>query len=234
MSTNAAYICVHCGQHVQSLINKLGKSEYALQTCPACKGFCDPYIENDTLSVFIDLLLAKKSVYRHLMLNLEKRRNYFYKLAFVVVLAGTYLTWSKTVLHTGHDWGDVYGSVLRPLSALIITQFLAIVCCKIFKPSIRGSSVSEALFLSSITRLFFMSLALIWPEGFTSQSFEVPRQLWPYADPTVNTHDVLLAGLEMFNRGIAFAVLLANDLAGFVVGFVALGAQRAMDLLATG
>lgn len=35
----------------------------------ACHAFADPYVEHDTLTLWIDLILLKRDVYRHLLFN---------------------------------------------------------------------------------------------------------------------------------------------------------------------
>lgn len=36
---------------------------------PTCGAFADPYVEHDTLTLLIDLILLKRDVYRHLLFN---------------------------------------------------------------------------------------------------------------------------------------------------------------------
>ena len=38
-----------------------------LQT--SCRAFADPYVEHDTLTLLLDLILLKRDVYRHLLFN---------------------------------------------------------------------------------------------------------------------------------------------------------------------
>ncbi|KAL0578088.1 sterol homeostasis protein [Marasmius crinis-equi] len=40
-----------------------------LEQCPDCHAFADPYVEHDTLTLLIDLILLKRGVYRHLLYN---------------------------------------------------------------------------------------------------------------------------------------------------------------------
>ena len=35
----------------------------------SCHAFSDPYVEHDTLTLWIDLILLKRDVYRHLLFN---------------------------------------------------------------------------------------------------------------------------------------------------------------------
>ncbi|OCH94817.1 Arv1-domain-containing protein [Obba rivulosa] len=40
-----------------------------LEQCTACHAFADPYVEHDTLTLLLDLILLKRDVYRHLLFN---------------------------------------------------------------------------------------------------------------------------------------------------------------------
>ena len=73
-------VCVECGNSVPSLytsyttltnpITAPTKSDnICLSKCPHCLHFCDSYIEHDSVLVFIDMLLHKPAVYRHLIIN---------------------------------------------------------------------------------------------------------------------------------------------------------------------
>ena len=46
----------------------LGKG-VRLTQCPHCKKFADKYVEHDFVVLFIDLVLIKPEVYRHLLFN---------------------------------------------------------------------------------------------------------------------------------------------------------------------
>lgn len=219
-----ATICVHCGTPAAHLIHRLGRAEYALQACSVCSGFCDPYIESDTLSIFIDLLLAKKPAYRHLLYNKpnESRRKYISKLAFMVMLADLYLTWSNKVLQSPSTYGapDTTKLLVTQLSNTVLSHVLTIMACKMLQSarsldrSTKWYTISEALFLSSITRLFFMSLPLIWPERTTSFHVHLPANYlymgnWTSMD--IPTENILLSALEFVNRAVALSAVLGNS-----------------------
>lgn len=36
---------------------------------PSCLEFVDPYVEHDSLTILLDLILLKRGVYRHLLFN---------------------------------------------------------------------------------------------------------------------------------------------------------------------
>ncbi|KAF6759825.1 Arv1-like family-domain-containing protein [Ephemerocybe angulata] len=63
-------ICTSCTSATEYLYTTY-ESEYnlRLEQCSNCKAFVDPYVEFDTLNLFIDLILLKRGVYRHLLYN---------------------------------------------------------------------------------------------------------------------------------------------------------------------
>jgi hypothetical protein len=107
------YRCVQCNAPADAPLVHLSRSEYALSNCvretafsvclaqadrnngpqTTCKGFVDPYVEHDRLLIFIDLLLGKKSVYRHLLSNQQAdltshaKAKSLLKLTLIVLLA---------------------------------------------------------------------------------------------------------------------------------------------------
>ena len=67
------YVCVECGHPSAALYEKKGISEssrvIALNFCEKCGSIIDPYIEFDMLLIFIDLVLHRTQVWRHLLVN---------------------------------------------------------------------------------------------------------------------------------------------------------------------
>ncbi|KAK9469977.1 Arv1-like family-domain-containing protein, partial [Dipodascopsis tothii] len=62
-------ICIECGSAVESLYQQYSSSNIRLTACPQCGKFADKYIEHDGVLIFIDLILVKTQVYRHLAFN---------------------------------------------------------------------------------------------------------------------------------------------------------------------
>lgn len=69
-------ICIECRFPVQSLYTVYSKADdrllgkgVRLTQCPRCKRFADKYVEHDFVVLFIDLVLIKPQVYRHLLFN---------------------------------------------------------------------------------------------------------------------------------------------------------------------
>ncbi|KAF8159233.1 Arv1-like family-domain-containing protein [Crassisporium funariophilum] len=63
-------ICTSCTQSIPYLYT-VYESEYnlRLEQCPKCHQFVDPYVEHDSLTILLDLILLKRGVYRHLLYN---------------------------------------------------------------------------------------------------------------------------------------------------------------------
>ncbi|TFK33461.1 Arv1-like family-domain-containing protein [Crucibulum laeve] len=63
-------ICTTCSQSIAYLYT-VYESEYnlRLEKCSQCRAFVDPYVEHDTLTLVLDLILLKRGVYRHLLYN---------------------------------------------------------------------------------------------------------------------------------------------------------------------
>ncbi|PCH42357.1 Arv1-domain-containing protein [Wolfiporia cocos MD-104 SS10] len=63
-------ICTNC-THPTPYLYTVYQSAYnlRLEQCPECRAFADPYVEHDTLTLLLDLILLKRDVYRHLLYN---------------------------------------------------------------------------------------------------------------------------------------------------------------------
>jgi len=68
-------ICIECRHPVKTLWREGGAGDKAgghnirLTVCKNCGRFCDKYVEHDFVVLFIDLVLIKPQVYRHLLHN---------------------------------------------------------------------------------------------------------------------------------------------------------------------
>ncbi|KAJ2164847.1 sterol homeostasis protein, partial [Coemansia sp. RSA 562] len=93
-------MCIECGHSVSSLYTEYGRGHIRLTQCTHCQHFADKYVELDVVSKFIDLLLHKPQVYRHLLVNkLEYRqptmeRNVS-KLGILLILFNVYIDWFR-------------------------------------------------------------------------------------------------------------------------------------------
>jgi hypothetical protein len=67
-------ICIECRHPVKTLWregagDKSTGHNIRLTVCKNCGRFCDKYVEHDFVVLFIDLVLIKPQVYRHLLHN---------------------------------------------------------------------------------------------------------------------------------------------------------------------
>jgi lipid intermediate transporter len=73
-------ICIECRHPVKTLWTQYSgtggskggagaKHNIRLTVCQKCGNFCDKYVEHDFVVMFIDLVLIKPQVYRHLLHN---------------------------------------------------------------------------------------------------------------------------------------------------------------------
>lgn len=69
-------ICIECRHPVRTLWTSYSNADdkssghnIRLTVCRKCGSFCDKYVEHDFVVLFIDLVLIKPQVYRHLLHN---------------------------------------------------------------------------------------------------------------------------------------------------------------------
>ncbi|KAF2098703.1 Arv1-like protein [Rhizodiscina lignyota] len=100
-------MCIECRYPVKSLYTTYSKADdrslgkgVRLTQCPRCKRFADKYVEHDFVVLFIDLVLIKPQVYRHLLFNRLGREDDRFddsiiRLAVLLLLFDVYLTWAR-------------------------------------------------------------------------------------------------------------------------------------------
>ncbi|KAK8210102.1 hypothetical protein M8818_003589 [Zalaria obscura] len=100
-------ICIECRYPVSSLYTTYSKADdrtlgkgVRLTQCPRCKRFADKYVEHDFVVLFIDLVLIKPQVYRHLLFNRLGRDDdsfdpSIFRLGVLLLLFDVYLTWAR-------------------------------------------------------------------------------------------------------------------------------------------
>ncbi|QDS69255.1 hypothetical protein FKW77_002043 [Venturia effusa] len=97
----------HVGFPVNTLYTTYSKADdrtlgkgVRLTQCPRCKRFADKYVEHDFVVLFIDLVLIKPQVYRHLLFNRLGRDDDSFdpsiiRLGILLLLFDVYLTWAR-------------------------------------------------------------------------------------------------------------------------------------------
>ncbi|KAI5366123.1 putative Arv1 protein [Septoria linicola] len=100
-------ICIECRYPVSNLYTTYSKADdkalgkgVRLTQCPRCKRFADKYVEHDFVVLFIDLVLIKPQVYRHLLFNRlgredERFNSSIIRLGILLLLFDVYLTWAR-------------------------------------------------------------------------------------------------------------------------------------------
>lgn len=179
-------ICIECGEPVSSLYTTYPNGHIKLTDCASCHQVCDKYVEFDNVLLFIDVLLLKGQVFRHLVFNsigLDKGMSTARKIRLVSVLFEIYITWAyeeRKGLGGIKDF-SIYNEVLAKDA---VTQYLyfGVQCfsddllthwllqwltCTLFKWTPRdsttpGTAISMTLVIFSGVRLFPL-LMLIWP-----------------------------------------------------------------------
>ncbi|KAL3661825.1 hypothetical protein V7S43_013119 [Phytophthora oleae] len=63
-------VCVECGASVPELVRDYGKGNLRLAICGVCNSVADKYVEYETILLFLEVLLLKPQVYRHVLCNL--------------------------------------------------------------------------------------------------------------------------------------------------------------------
>jgi len=103
-------ICIECQTPVRTLWTAYRGSTHGpsssghnirLTVCKNCGRFCDKYVEHDYVVLFIDLVLIKPQVYRHLLHNTLMRPEgdrwdkSIVRLGVLLLLFDVYLTWAR-------------------------------------------------------------------------------------------------------------------------------------------
>ncbi|GIJ88803.1 sterol homeostasis protein [Aspergillus pseudoviridinutans] len=100
-------ICIECSYPVSHLYSTYSRADdrslgkgVRLTQCPRCKRFADKYVEHDFVVLFIDLVLIKPQVYRHLLFNRLGGNNDRFdrsiiRLGVLLLLFDVYLTWAR-------------------------------------------------------------------------------------------------------------------------------------------
>ncbi|KAF2656895.1 Arv1-like protein [Lophiostoma macrostomum CBS 122681] len=100
-------ICIECRHPVKTLYTEYSKADdrslgkgVRLTQCPNCNRFADKYVEHDFVILFIDLVLIKPQVYRHLLFNRLGRDDDRFdrsivRLGILLLLFDVYLTWAR-------------------------------------------------------------------------------------------------------------------------------------------
>ncbi|KIW06141.1 uncharacterized protein PV09_03303 [Verruconis gallopava] len=244
-------ICIECRFPVNTLYTTYSKADdrtlgkgVRLTQCPRCKRFADKYVEHDFVVLFIDLVLIKPQVYRHLLFNRLGREDDRFdpsiiRLGILLLLFDVYLTWARI-----EKAAPSSTPVATPLSSypLLLQYLFFLLLCLLstiaFHVPIRvlcawpgsmipgsnarllpyyphSTAISTALIVSSCTKLFPI-LLIIWDYDLPSAASAVS---WAVIVNNVAAIEILMdCG---FGRACILAMLGAVCRA--VVGWFVLG-----------
>lgn len=108
-------ICIECCAPVNTLYTEYSGADdkssghgVRLTVCKKCGRFCDKYVEHDFVVLFIDLVLIKPQVYRHLLHNTLMREHDRFdpsiiRLGILLLLFDVYLTWARIEKQTSSN-----------------------------------------------------------------------------------------------------------------------------------
>ncbi|QIX01222.1 hypothetical protein AMS68_006739 [Peltaster fructicola] len=100
-------ICIECRYPISTLYTTYSKADdktlgkgVRLTHCLRCHRVADKYVEHDFVVLFIDLVLIKPQVYRHLLFNRLGREDgrfdpSMFRLGVLLLLFDVYLTWAR-------------------------------------------------------------------------------------------------------------------------------------------
>ncbi|CAO3587914.1 unnamed protein product [Absidia cylindrospora] len=171
--------CVECGTSVQDLYTKYSEDNIRLTSCDHCHQFADKYIEYDFVIIFIDMLLLKPQVYRHLLFNRISQTGHgiesnITRFAILLILFEVYIKWFRlerccTQYNSIFIHKPLYYQYLYIL-ALCILEFVVFHCCvcltlRVYYQNqdkvIRYNYISMALIISSFGKMLLI-LMVIW------------------------------------------------------------------------
>ncbi|KAI9054661.1 hypothetical protein LZ554_001813 [Drepanopeziza brunnea f. sp. 'monogermtubi'] len=197
-------ICVECRHPVKALYTDYSGADdkssghgVRLTVCKNCGRFCDKYVEHDHVVLFIDLVLIKPQVYRHLLHNTLMREHDKFdpsiiRLGILLLLFDVYLTWARIERQTSAVPPTADNNFLRLAAQPIVFQyvfFLALCALSYlaFHLSIRflTSSPFSPLVLSGLipryTRPNSVSTALL--VSSSTKLFPILMVIWEYDVP---------------------------------------------------
>jgi len=126
-------ICIECRFPTSQLYTEYsgGSTGHGvrLTVCKNCGRFCDKYVEHDLVVLFIDLVLIKPQVYRHLLHNtLMREPDQFdpliIRLGILLLLFDVYLTWTRIEKQTYSAADFDNTNFLRLAQQPIVLQYI--------------------------------------------------------------------------------------------------------------
>ncbi|PHH68844.1 hypothetical protein CDD83_5953 [Cordyceps sp. RAO-2017] len=197
-------ICIECRHPAKTLWTRYSgagdqSSVYniRLTVCRQCGSFCDKYVEHDFIVLFIDLVLIKPQVYRHLLHNSLMRDGGRFdpsiiRLGVLLLLFDVYLTWARIEKQTSPATlpGEINLGKLAQQPIVLQYLFFLILCSLstlAFHVSIRSLACSSLSPLCSLKLMVrhatpnSVSTALL--VSSSTKLFPILMVIWEYDVP---------------------------------------------------
>lgn len=197
-------ICIECRHPVRTLWTSYSGAgdqssghNIRLTVCRKCGSFCDKYVEHDFVVMFIDLVLIKPQVYRHLLHNSLMRDGDRFdpsiiRLGILLLLFDVYLTWARMEKQAmpGVDPGaSNLGNLARQPIVLQYLFFLVLCASSTlafhssirFLTSSRFSPLTTTALLPRYARPNSVSTALL--VSSSTKLFPILMVIWEYDVP---------------------------------------------------
>ncbi|KAJ4914678.1 Arv1-like protein [Raphanus sativus] len=118
------YRCVGCGFRVKSLFIQYSPGNIRLMKCGNCKEVADEYIECERMIIFIDLVLHRPKVYRHVLFNEINQetvniQHLLWKLVFAYLLLDSY---RSLLLRKTHEQSSLVLMTVKVLVDVLSTN----------------------------------------------------------------------------------------------------------------
>lgn len=153
-------VCVECGASVPELVRDYGKGNLRLSICTECNSVADKYVEYETILLFLEVLLLKPQVYRHVLYNLPQPVAFRTTLKLFVILV--MLDMNVKAYLVDRDAGVTFQSesmyrsaeaLQSSTSGLRIGQFsLHLVCLALLENAVYFATVFTVIWMDPLRR----------------------------------------------------------------------------------
>ncbi|KAJ7895105.1 Arv1-domain-containing protein [Mycena leptocephala] len=226
-------ICITCASSVPFLYTVYESSyNLRLENCTNCHAFAaDPYVEHDSLTLLLDLILLKRGVYRHLLYNrgADPRRSMrwltIFRFGGPLICVDAFIRWSHlnpNQLSNISPWTEENMDALFRTFVGVSVETVAFHVGVIFSCYVvLGIShvghparisillIPLTLFYSSLTKLFLLFLLTIWrPSSESTPPRSSPYALQLFGDDKVDREWVVRNVLGGMSAGFGLRVVL--------------------------
>ncbi|KAJ4914660.1 Arv1-like protein [Raphanus sativus] len=162
------YRCVGCGFRVKSLFIQYSPGNIRLMKCGNCKEVADEYIECERMIIFIDLVLHRPKVYRHVLFNEINQetvniQHLLWKLVFAYILLDSY---RSLLLGRTNEQTSLVLITVKVLIDVLSTNFaflcsFALAAKSLLNEVSRKREILLGILISSYFKIFLLAM-LVW------------------------------------------------------------------------